>query len=153
MRAEFVVPGEAAPQGSKTARVGRNGRAYVVESSARVKPWRESVAWHAARTGVTFGRGVPVAMSVVFERRRPKSHYGSGRNADRLRPAAPPHPSSIPDLDKLLRALFDALTASGIVHDDAQIVRVYAQKSWAPAAARTVVAINEIDTTQGNEEL
>ena len=148
-----MVPGEAAPQGSKTARVGRNGRAYVVESSARVKPWRAAVAWHAARTGAAFGRGVPVAVSVVFERRRPQSHYGTGRNADRLRPAAPPHPSSIPDLDKLLRALFDALTASGIINDDAQIVRVDAQKSWAPAAARTVVAINEFETTQGSEEL
>ena len=125
----------------------------MVESSARVKPWRESVAWHAARTGVAFGRGAPVVVSGVFERRRPQSHNGSGRNADRLRPAAPPHPSSVPDLDKLLRALFDALTASGIVHDDAQIVRVYAQKAWAASAARTVVAIDEIDTTQGNEEL
>ena len=34
---------------------------------------------------------------------RPKSHYGTGRNAKKLKPSAPPHHTQKPDATKLLR--------------------------------------------------
>jgi Holliday junction resolvase RusA-like endonuclease len=40
-------------------------------------------------------------------------------------------PSVSPDLDKLIRAVGDALTDSGIVTDDSRIVRISARKLYA----------------------
>nr|WP_272925049.1 RusA family crossover junction endodeoxyribonuclease [Streptomyces sp. SID8377] len=113
------VPG---PQGSKT----RTASGGMRESSAKVKPWRDTVAWRAleARTKKRGWRPLlgPVALSVVFTFDRPKSHYGKGRNASRLLPSAPVRPDVKPDLDKILRATLDALTTGGVYRDDAQVV-------------------------------
>lgn len=113
------VPG---PQGSKS----HVGGGRMVESSAKVKPWRDSVAWRAieARSKVRGWRPLvgPVALSMTFTFARPKSHYGTGRNVDRVLPSAPTRPDVKPDLDKIVRATKDALTTAGIYRDDAQVV-------------------------------
>ena len=63
----------------------------------------------------------PIHLVLRFTVERPKSHYGSGRNADKLKPSAPAFPASKPDVLKLARGVEDALT-SIILKDDAQIV-------------------------------
>lgn len=91
------VLGTPAPQGSKRAYV-RSGRAVLVESSAKVRPWRDAVKVAVALDGggQRFGRQ-PVTVAVTFRLRRPRGHYGTGRNADQLRSAAPNHPTGTPD--------------------------------------------------------
>ena len=57
---EFRVPGIAAPQGSKKAFRTRGGRIALVESCARVKPYRATVALAAREVwaeGATHGVG------------------------------------------------------------------------------------------------
>ena len=39
--------------------------------------------------------------------------------------------AKVPDLDKLLRSTFDAITTAGVWRDDAQVVVVSASKSYA----------------------
>jgi Holliday junction resolvase RusA-like endonuclease len=53
----------------------------------------------------------PVAIRVTFYGESPKGRYGTGRNAQRLKPAAHrlPHRSDLPDGTKLARRLEDAL--------------------------------------------
>ena len=131
-RASFFVPGVPAPQGSKRAYV-RGGRAVLVESSAAVKPWRAAVAWAAKAQGARFDAAVPLAVTADFFLTRPKSHYGTGRNANRLRDAAPAYPVGKPDGDKLLRSTLDGLTDGGVYRDDAQVVQVLGRKWWADA--------------------
>jgi hypothetical protein len=46
----FTVPGEAAPQGSKRAVRSRNGRILLLESSAKVKPYR--AVFHYTSKGI-----------------------------------------------------------------------------------------------------
>ncbi len=110
------------PQGSKT----HVGEGRMVESSAKVKPWRDVVAWSAvaARNRVRGWRPLtgPVALSLVFTLPRPKSHFGTGRNAGVVRPSAPARPDVTPDLDKLVRATKDALTTARVFRDDALVV-------------------------------
>jgi Holliday junction resolvase RusA-like endonuclease len=131
----ITVAGAAAPQGSKRAFAVRGkggaptGRVAVIESSHdRVKSWRQAVidevrAADAARgTGLTFARGLPLQVDMVFCFKRPKSHYRTGRNAHLLRDDAPAYPSGKPDLSKLARATEDALTDAGLWADDAQVV-------------------------------
>lgn len=118
------------PQGSKR----HVGNGVMVESSAKVKPWRDIVAWRTieARTKVRGWRPLlgPVALSVIFTFDRPRSHYGTGRNSRLLLPSAPPRPDVRPDLDKILRATKDALTTGQAYRDDAQVVEMRGLGKW-----------------------
>jgi hypothetical protein len=40
-------------------------------------------------------------------------------------------PAKLPDVDKLIRACFDALTAAGVWRDDAQVISTLARKAFA----------------------
>ena len=105
MTRRFAVFGLPAPQGSKR----HVGEGRMVESSKRVKPWRRQVA--AAYADHSFGDMLdgPVSVTVDFYLPRPKAHYSTGRNAGALKPSAPAEHLTMPDLDKLTRAVGDAL--------------------------------------------
>ena len=117
----FTIPGIPQQQGSK--RYVGNGRS--IEANKNLGPWRE-VAISRALQAKPEGRGPtftgPVLVTAVFYFPRPKGHYGSGRNAHKLRPSAPYWHASAPDLDKLCRATGDILSQSGILQDDRLIV-------------------------------
>lgn len=157
---EVYVYGNPAPQGSKRAFAVRGkggvptGRVAVIESSHdRVKSWRQAIVEAVNSIGVPALTG-PVGLKVTFYLKRPASHYGSGRNAGRIRPGAAARPASQPDLSKLIRATEDALTAVGAWKDDAQVVEITAAKCYddhhAPGAWITVTTIT--DTTQATPE-
>lgn len=128
----FTVPGIAAPQGSKR----HVGHGIMVESSARLKPWRAAVTAAAAeaRAGHPTITG-PVVLGAVFSFPRPAGHYGTGRNAGVVRDSAPSWPSTrkFGDLSKLVRAVEDAITDAGVWQDDCQVVAFGVMaKVWAP---------------------
>jgi Holliday junction resolvase RusA-like endonuclease len=80
----------------------------------------------------------PLRIEVTFAFPRPKGHYRTGRYAGELRDSSPVFCSTRPDLDKLLRALGDAITGIVVV-DDAQVVAVDATKVYgSPGALITV---------------
>lgn len=131
----FKVAGVPAPQGSKT----RTRWGGIREDNPATKPWRSAVAWEAtaAMHGTQPLTG-PLELAVTFYFPRPKSHYGTGKNADRLKDTAPTWCATKPDTDKLIRAIGDAIT--GIVcRDDSQIVRVTAWKLYGTPAAEITV--------------
>lgn len=76
--------------------------------------------------------GDPVDVSIDFRFRRPKSHFGSGRNADLLKDGVAAYPVSrnLGDLDKLVRSTLDALTAAAVFVDDSLVVRLDVWKLW-----------------------
>jgi Holliday junction resolvase RusA-like endonuclease len=128
----FVVHGLPAPQGSKSAfRNQHTGRIQQVESSKRVKPWRQDVVAAACDARDDWRAGWlndhwqpfdgPLAVRMVFTFTRPRSHYRTGRNAHLLKADAPVQPCSTPDLDKLARSTCDALVTAGLIADDARI--------------------------------
>lgn len=134
---EFFVAGSPAPQGSKRAvRNKHTGQIQQVESSKRLKPWRADIraAAEQALSGDPDAHlplwEEPLIVTLDFYVRRPKGHYGTGRNAGRLKESAPVHPTVIPDLDKLARGVFDSLT--GVVWaDDKSVVALDAGKAYA----------------------
>ena len=114
------IYGNPAPQGSKTAIV-RNGRAIMFESSKKLPEWRETVLMgatiaRAEQGGLTILGPVTVAMT--FHMPRPKS-------------TSRKYPNSAPDLDKLVRAVGDALQESEVLANDGQIVTLVAHKVYA----------------------
>ena len=137
----LFVPGVPAAQGSKR-HVG-NGR--MVEMSKRLGPWRAAIAEAIVEAGwqrdpILAG---PVAVSLTFTMPRPKSHYGTGRNADRLKPNAPDWVSTaVGDIDKLCRAVLDAITEAGAWRDDSQVALLTAWRLYGePGVTITVQRI------------
>ena len=134
---EIDVHGLPAPQGSKRAfRNPHSGRVQLVESSSRVKTWREDVkqaALDAIDSSAPNGAYLsgPIRLDVDFFVPRPKSHFRTGANAHLLRDKAPNRPVGKPDLDKLLRSTCDALTAAGVWSDDSCVVAIAAAKFYA----------------------
>ena len=121
---QLRVHGLPAPQGSKR----HVGGGRMIEASKKVGPWRAAIVTQATAMGLNdLQLDGPITMRCTFYLPRPSTH----RNARGLRPGAPKHPAKIPDLDKLLRSTFDALTTAGVWRDDAQVVVVSAAKTYA----------------------
>jgi len=116
------VVGIPAPQGSKR----HVGNGVMVESSKRVKPWRQDVREAALKFyhGPIIEDAVDITIVFIFP--RPKSHYGTGKNAHRLKPSAPKYVTSVRngDLEKLERSTYDGLSqkAGGTVLQDDSLV-------------------------------
>lgn len=124
----FFVPGPSVSKGSVAAwRHPSSGKIVRRDTNAdKFKSWAQRVAGYALEQGVRFG-AEPVSVTCVFRLPRPRSHFGK---RGLLLPSARPYPCVKPDVDKLLRAAFDALTGI-VVDDDAQIVAASAMKLYA----------------------
>lgn len=87
-----------------------------------------------------FPAHVPVSVSLVFRVSRPKSHYGTGRNAGALKASAPLAPlagytgaerrTRIGDVDNYAKAVLDEMTGH-CYYDDSQVVKLSATKLYA----------------------
>jgi Holliday junction resolvase RusA-like endonuclease len=137
----FRVQGMApAPQGSKRPL----GNGAMVESCARVKPWRYLVLQSALDAGAAMIRG-PVFLYVVFLVQRPKGHFGKRG----LLPSAPAWPAVRPDLSKLVRSTEDAI--KGVCwEDDSRVVLTVNAKRYCiedelPGAIVTITPAGEPD--------
>lgn len=116
MSIKFTVIGIPQPQGSSKAFVPKGWtRAIVTSANTKNKPWRQEVAGTADtymfNHDLNLLDGVPVQVNVNFYFDKPKSTKKSVV-----------HKITKPDLDKLARSIFDALT--GVVFkDDSQVVK------------------------------
>jgi crossover junction endodeoxyribonuclease RusA len=96
-------------------------RAVITHDNTRTMPWRRLVA-ERARDAIAAPIAGPVDITLTFWLPRPPSVSAKRR----------PTPCCKPDLDKLVRAVLDAL--SGIAYvDDAQVVVLMAGKRYADA--------------------
>ena len=129
----FSVAGIPAPQGSKR----HVGNGIMVEMSKELKPWRLAVqcAAHDAMqsSGMRFPLSGPLHLKIVFMFKRPKGHYGTGKNGGRLKPSVPFFYAKTPDIDKLVRSTSDALTISGLWIDDGQVAELSVIKLYSDA--------------------
>lgn len=135
-RIELEVLGTPAPQGSKR----HVGNGVLIESSAKVAPWREAIVSEAIRSGIQ-GEMLdgPLLVSIAFYLPRPNGHRGAKGD---LRPSARRRPHVKPDIDKLIRSTLDGLTQAGVISDDACVVSIGAMKDYAdrfPPCAHIVV--------------
>ena len=121
----FFVQGVPRPQGSKKAIPTRGGKVNMVEVSKGLKPWREAVTLAArnaaSKTGwASVPKGIPVVSRLRF-------YVPRGKTVTREYPSV----INAGDLDKLCRAVLDALTKAGVWADDAQVVDLDAKVRYA----------------------
>lgn len=140
----FDVDGKPEPQGSVTAFVPLDKRGYPLARGGRnrdgsyrngsvivnltsdnraLKAWRKKIE-EAAREAWGDGRppmeDVSLKVEAHFFLRRPEGHWRTGRYRHLLKDDAPAAPLTIPDADKLLRAVLDGMT--GIVYKDDSLI-------------------------------
>lgn len=130
----FLATGNPEPKGSAKAFVikpkgGGKPRAVVTSANPRVKGWQQTIAATAqAHAGAFVGEG-GVCLRLKFLLARPASL-----------PKKVVQHTKKPDLDKLARAVKDAL--KGVLYkDDSQVVRLIASKHYAPPDAPPSVEV------------
>jgi Holliday junction resolvase RusA-like endonuclease len=140
----FTVHGSPAPQGSKKGFYNKHtGRVQMVESSKKVKPWRQAVVAQALDhvEGGPFTGALEVRLRFMMA--RPKGHYGTGRNAGKVKESAPAYPAVMPDLDKLARSTLDGLGDAGVFTDDSRIVTLRLEKRYTDYEPHCDVVVRE----------
>ena len=107
----FFVDGLPVPQGSMKVINGR----VIHNKGSELAAWRSAIALTARQKGA---RPLTDPMYIHIKFYLPKP-----RTVKRL------HPSVAPDLDKLIRAVLDGLTAIAYI-DDGQVVSIVAEKAY-----------------------
>lgn len=136
----FWVPGIAQPQGSiKYKGRTRAGKPILTSDNKGLKYWRQMITL-LALTKVDRLNG-PIAVEVNFVFSRPKGHFGAKGG---VLPSAPVEHLVKPDIDKLCRAVLDALTDAAIFRDDSQVVRIVASKAYTTTAPGAVITVRDL---------
>src|SRR5438309_7426922 len=115
---EIQLLGLPIPQGSLRPFKLARGYVMVATNAKRLKPWRLELKEAAAAALNGSGPSQDnVLLTIEFRFPRPAGHFGKRG----LRPSAPLAMFRRPDLDKLVRAILDALTDAGACPDDGQV--------------------------------
>jgi crossover junction endodeoxyribonuclease RusA len=140
---QFFVAGTPAPKGSMRAipfRAGKNLRVSVKNDNPATKAWMGMVALQARQAmkgGEPLDRAVEVTLRFLLP--RPLKHHGTRG----LLASAPQHAATKPDIDKLVRAVLDALT--GVVWvEDSRVIDVHARKDYGDKIHGVMVAVRAV---------
>lgn len=138
MNLVFEVRGIPGAQGSKR----HVGNGILIESSKKVKPWRQDVKTAAEAALIAsdiweLGYRGPVVIELDFHFAHPRSHFLTSGNG--LRRNVPPYPGrGKGDADKLQRSTFDALKEAGVIADDSQIHAGSFSLEWGPVSGARI---------------
>lgn len=153
----FTVIGKPQQRGSKQANVRydragqpitKNGRVltFAKDDNDKSKEWMNLVRDKAVEcmNGVPMMEG-PVILTAQFHFLRPAGHFGTGRNAGKLKDSAPLDYCGTPDLSKLLRCVEDGLSQL-VYRDDKQICRYGPEtgKYWTTTTPRAEIVVVEV---------
>jgi len=117
---ELTVEGNPVPQGS-FRHVG-NGR--IISANPKLNTWRDTIATQIAKQTHHRLIDAPIRVELVFTLTRPKSVPTSLRAT----------PTVKPDLDKLVRAVLDAISLERycqVIKDDSLVTDLHAAKRYA----------------------
>lgn len=136
----FRIYGKPIPKGSvrsvfrKAKSPTEHGRMLRFDSNRGTKPWSAAVKeqlqqkGYSEERGPVWGPGTPLLVLAHFFLPRPK------------KPKHVQRPAGKPDLDKLLRGIFDPMKGA-IYADDAQVVAVVTTKAWASPGLEGVIVL------------
>lgn len=116
MKTTIFIPGTPQPQGSKK----HIGRGRMIEQNKHLKPWRKTIANHTKHLTTTpIDDPLTITAEFVFPRLKT------------MKPTSPLTKKTAPDVDKLCRAVGDALERdAGIITNDSRITAWHATKRY-----------------------
>lgn len=127
MHLEFTVLG--VPVGQPRVRACIRGRHAGVYDPGTADAWKAAIRAKISEVSKWHFGDAAVSVVLTFYMPRPKSHFNA---KGVLKPSAPWRHVSKPDLDNLVKAALDAITASGQVwNDDAQVCILMAFRDYA----------------------
>jgi len=132
---ELTIPGK--PVALKRHRhTSRNGRIFNYDPSKADKAnFLKKVQYLAPE--VPFYEAISMSIDVYIG--RPKSHFGTGRNSEKIKESAPAYPIGRPDIDNYIKFVLDAL--NGVFYrDDSQVVHIESVKEYS-TEPKTIVRI------------
>ena len=130
----LIVDGN--PKPLKRHRTGRNNHTYDPS-----KADKEEFLWSVSNKKPMNPYVIPLFVDMYFYMKRPKVHYGTGKNSDMLKKDAPHFHTNTPDLDNLTKFVLDALNKV-FWKDDSCICYFTAVKQY-DTNPRTIIEIHE----------
>jgi crossover junction endodeoxyribonuclease RusA len=130
----LTVQGLPIPQGSTRMLRNKKGEPYITHANPKLAEWRKAIV-RELKDGGVFPFVGAVHAYMVFVLPRPKS-------VKRNRPCVKP------DLDKLVRAVFDACEVAGVLGNDSQVTKLKASKHYQSCEAdnpRLKLYLEELD--------
>lgn len=112
----FFVAGRPVSKGSKRLMHGKNGAYMMEDNGDLLKEWMRALKADMRQHRVGWVKQSPLMVRLAF--------VFPMRKSDTL----PTWKATAPDADKLERAVLDAMTQSGLIVDDAQVVSLHSTK-------------------------
>jgi len=141
---EFFVPGK--PQALKRHRSTKSGHHYDPSAGDKDDFLAKAMAHRPEEPLLG-----PLLLEVFCYFDRPKSHYGTGKNAGLLKDSAPVYHTSTPDADNILKFVGDAL--NGIFwRDDRQIAIARILKTYAATPGIQIDILTLKENHNGTKE-
>lgn len=137
----FTIPGTPKAQPRVKGRIaGKGPKSFVqVYTPDTADDWKRTVAtFTRIKMKVTPG---PIDLMLSFRIQRPKAHFGTGKNAQKLREAAPFYHAQKPDVDNLAKAVIDAMVDSGRIDDDSNVISLVVIKNWVESDPGCLVTV------------
>ncbi len=136
---EISIPGnpiaKKRPRFVKRGNFARTYNEQQTEEGKFIANVLQQIEGHEPYTG-------PVQMECVFCFKRPKYHYGTGKNSASLKSSAPEFPIKKPDIDNCEKFVLDCLNDI-VFQDDALVVKTTASKIYGERPY-TEIRINKI---------
>ena len=124
---EAFIKGNPKPQ--PRPRACLRGRRAGIYNPPSADEWKAKIAAGMVKyANMDFQR--PFMLFLTFYMKRPLSHYGTGRNAHKIKASAPEYHLQTPDIDNLTKAVMDAITVLNVWRDDSQVISLTACKVW-----------------------
>lgn len=135
MSVPVTVEGIPAAQGSKKGFI-RGRKVVLLEMDKKLPVWRATVEATARKAAGKGWEPLDGPVSVAGTIHLPKPRTTKYKT----------HPLGPPDLDKLQRAIGDALTKSQVITDDSRIVHWDIRKAWATDKPGATLTITQEET-------
>ena len=136
MKIQFQIPGP--PKHQQRHRSSSRGKfIHQYDPSAKDK---KSFLLQAKQYAPKSPHNGAVYLTVWFCMKRPKSHYGTGKNQAKLKDSAPLWHTNTPDVDNCIKFVMDSLNKV-FWKDDSQVSSIIAQKRY-DENPRTVIQID-----------
>lgn len=142
----FDVKGEPKGQPRVHAFARKMGTKYVARmyTPDSANDWKGNIGYWAREHIPADPISVPVRVRLECNFTRPKSHFGTGKNASTLKPAAPTCHTTKPDFDNVAKAALDALVNIGMLKDDCLVAEATVVKRYANGQPSTRITIEPL---------
>lgn len=136
---ELIIPGE--PIAKKRPRFAKRGK-FVQTYNDQETEEGKFITQVLHQIDGNKPLDCPLHIEFFFYRSRPKGHYGTGKNAEKLKPSAPEWPTSKPDVDNYEKFALDCMNDI-VFRDDSQVVSMKSIKAYA-REPKTIIQVMAI---------